>query len=107
MAITAFTNKTLVASGITDFRDYAVQVPNLSFAYAGSIASQSQSIAIRGIYGQNTTGMYLDDTPLPETVDPRVLDIDQIEVLKGTARDSVRRSFDGRYHPPRHQPARN
>src|ERR1700743_646050 len=83
MAITAFTANDLVAKGITSFQDYAVLVPNLSFAYAGNIASQSQSIAIRGVYGPNTTGMYIDDTPLPENVDPRIVDLNRIEVLKG------------------------
>ena len=29
------------------------------------------------------TGFYIDDTPLPGSVDPRILDIDNIEVLKG------------------------
>jgi iron complex outermembrane recepter protein len=83
MAITAFTSRTLVQSGITSFQDYAVQVPNLAFSYSGSIAAQSQAIAIRGVFGRDTTGMYIDDTPLPESVDPRVLDLSRIEVLRG------------------------
>ena len=29
------------------------------------------------------TGFYIDDTPLPDSIDPRVLDIDHIEVLRG------------------------
>ena len=28
-------------------------------------------------------GFYIDDTPLPDSIDPRVLDIDHIEVLRG------------------------
>jgi outer membrane receptor protein involved in Fe transport len=83
MAITALTAEALVDSGVTNFRDYAVQVPNLSFAYSGNLSAQNQTIAIRGIYGSGTTGVYLDDTPLPGSVDPRVLDIERIEVLKG------------------------
>lgn len=83
MAITAFTAKSLVTSGVTTFQDYAVRVPNLAFAYSSSLGANAQAIAIRGIYGQNTTGMYLDDTPLPMSVDPRVLDLNRIEVLKG------------------------
>ncbi|MDR3511677.1 MAG: TonB-dependent receptor [Caulobacteraceae bacterium] len=83
MAITAFTSRTLVTSGVTTFQDYAVRVPNLAFAYSSSLGANAQAIAIRGIYGQNTTGMYLDDTPLPMSVDPRVLDLSRIEVLKG------------------------
>ena len=83
MAITALNNRTLVVEGIRDFQDYAVRIPNLSFSYAGSLAATGQAIAIRGIYGQATTGMYLDDTPLPMSIDPRIIDLDRIEVLKG------------------------
>ena len=83
MAITALTSKALVAAGIANFQDYAVRIPNLAFAYSGDSMASSQTIAIRGVYGVGTTGMYLDDTPLPESVDPRVLDLDRIEVLKG------------------------
>ncbi len=38
----------------------------------------------RGALGQaGATGFYIDDTPVPGSIDPRVLDIDNIEVLKG------------------------
>ena len=83
MGITAFTGQALVRAGVTDFQDYAVHVPNLSFAYVSSLNAGGQEIAIRGIFGQATTGLYLDDTPLPMSVDPRVLDLERIEVLKG------------------------
>ena len=43
----------------------------------------TNQISIRGISGTNTTALYLDDTPLPENVDPRVFDINRIEVLRG------------------------
>src|SRR5205807_1724822 len=35
------------------------------------------------ISGDNATGFYIDDVPLPDSIDPRVLDIDHIEVLRG------------------------
>ena len=60
-----------------------MRIPNLSFSYAGSLAATGQAIAIRGIYGQATTGMYLDATPLPMSIDPCIIDLDRIEVLKG------------------------
>ncbi len=82
-SITAFTGAQLAAAGVTQLQDYAVQVPNLSFAYAGFLAAEGQRITLRGIYGPNTTGLYIDDTPLPESVDPRVLDLDRIEALRG------------------------
>ena len=43
----------------------------------------ARTISIRGISGDNVTGFYIDDTPLPDSLDPRVLDIDHIEVLRG------------------------
>lgn len=83
MSITAFSNHDLVTRGIASFQDYALDVPNLSFAYAGDVPGEAQTVAIRGIFGSNTTGFYLDDTPLPESIDPRVVDLSRIEVLKG------------------------
>jgi outer membrane receptor protein involved in Fe transport len=43
----------------------------------------ARTISIRGISGDNTTGFYIDETPLPDSIDPRVFDVDHIEVLRG------------------------
>jgi len=91
ISITAFTSQSLEAYNIESFDDYATKTPNISFAYGGGPTgiSDARTIAIRGITGQNlfgtggATGFYIDDTPIPGSVDPRVLDIDNIEVLKG------------------------
>jgi len=83
MSITALGAETLERAGVADFQDYAVRIPNLSFSYVSSLNAGGQAIAIRGIFGAGTTGLYLDDTPLPMSVDPRVLDLQRIEVLKG------------------------
>ena len=91
ISITAFTSQTLSAFNIQSFDDYATKTPNISFAYGGGPTgiSDAKTVAIRGITGQNlfgtggATGFYIDDTPVPGSVDPRVLDIDNIEVLKG------------------------
>jgi iron complex outermembrane recepter protein len=91
IAITAFSAKSLEAKNIETFDDYATKVPNLSFSYGGGPTgiSSARTIAIRGITGQNlagtagATGFYIDDTPVPGSLDPRVLDIESIEVLKG------------------------
>jgi iron complex outermembrane recepter protein len=90
-AITVFTAQNLEDYNIQSFDDYATKTPNISFAYGGGPTgiADSRTIAIRGITGQNlfgtagATGFYIDDTPVPGSVDPRVLDIDNIEVLKG------------------------
>jgi iron complex outermembrane recepter protein len=91
ISITAFTSQSLEAYNIQSFDDYATKTPNISFAYGGGPTgfSDAKTVAIRGITGQNlfgtagATGFYIDDTPIPGSVDPRVLDIDNIEVLKG------------------------
>lgn len=91
ISITAFTSQSLEAYNIQSFDDYATKTPNVSFAYGGGPTgfSDARTVAIRGITGQNlfgtagATGFYIDDTPIPGSVDPRVLDIDNIEVLKG------------------------
>ena len=90
-SITAFTAEALEDFHVQSFNDYATMTPNLSFSYGGGPTgiADSRAIAIRGITGQNlfgtagATGFYIDDTPLPGSVDPRILDIDNIEVLKG------------------------
>ena len=83
MSITAFSSETIERSGITEFRDYAAHVPNIAYSYSSSVSAASQSIAIRGVFGANTTGVYLDEVPLQASVDPRIVDIERIEVLRG------------------------
>jgi outer membrane receptor protein involved in Fe transport len=92
ISITAVSSDTIQKFDIQDFSDYAKLVPNLSYGMgvgAGGVTSESQGvmastgISIRGISGYNTTAFYIDDTPVPESLDPRILDIDHIEVLRG------------------------
>ncbi len=90
-AITTFTAAALDEFDIRSFNDYAAMTPDLSFAYGGGPTgfATARTVAIRGITGQNligtagATGLYIDDTPVPSSVDPRVLDVHDIEVLKG------------------------
>src|SRR5256714_13621651 len=83
MSMTTFSSAALEQKSITDFFDYATKVPNLAFAPTGDGVGTSRTVSIRGISGDNVTGFYIDDTPLPDSLDPRVLDIDHIEVLRG------------------------
>jgi iron complex outermembrane receptor protein len=91
VSITVFTSEALENYNIQSFTDYATKTPNVSFSYGGGPTgiADARTVAIRGITGQNlfgtagATGFYIDDTPVPGSVDPRVLDIDNIEVLKG------------------------
>jgi outer membrane receptor protein involved in Fe transport len=89
-SITLLSSRTLEDYDIRSFTDYATKVPNLSFSYgsaasgnAGIGFSTSRGTAIRGVAGINTTAFYIDDTPVFGSMDPRIVDIDRIEVLKG------------------------
>jgi len=83
MAITAITGADLEKIGATTFEEFAIKVPNLSFGTVGDGASDTRSISIRGIFGAGTTGFYLDDTPFEESMTPRVIDVERVEVLRG------------------------
>ncbi len=83
LSMTTFSDVALQEKQINNFFDYATKVPNLAFAPTGDGVSTSRTISIRGISGDNVTSFYIDDTPLPDSIDPRVLDLDHIEVLRG------------------------
>lgn len=83
LSMTTFSSAALQEKGINNFFDYATKVPNLAFAPTGDGVGTARTVSIRGISGDNVTGFYIDDTPLPDSLDPRVLDIDHIEVLRG------------------------
>jgi outer membrane receptor protein involved in Fe transport len=83
LSMTTFSGAALQEKEINTFFDYATKVPNLAFAPTGDGMGTARTVSIRGISGNNVTGFYIDDTPLPDSLDPRVLDIDHIEVLRG------------------------
>jgi outer membrane receptor protein involved in Fe transport len=85
VSITAFSEASIENLNINSFSDYATKTPNMSFSYGTANWGyvDSHTIAIRGISGFGTTGVYIDDTPVPDSLDPRVVDISRIEILKG------------------------
>ncbi len=89
MAITVLDEFTLERMGANTFIDYASKVPNLGYGAEADGRFDSRKIGIRGVFGAalssiaGTTGFYIDDTPIPETMNPRVLDVERVEVLKG------------------------
>lgn len=83
LSVSAISGEELRERGVTEFFDYAVTIPNLSFGAATDGILSNRSISLRGIEGTNTTGFYIDDTPITETIDPRILDLERIEVLRG------------------------
>jgi iron complex outermembrane recepter protein len=83
LSMTTFGAVALQEKAVVDFFDYGTKVPNLGFAYTGDGMSTARTISIRGVSGDNVTGFYVDETPLPDSLDPHILDIDRIEVLRG------------------------
>ncbi|MDP9095427.1 MAG: TonB-dependent receptor plug domain-containing protein, partial [Pseudomonadota bacterium] len=83
LSITAIDAKNLEQKAIYSFFDYGGKVPNLAFADTGDGSGTARTISIRGISGDGTTGFYIDETPVPDSIDPRIVDIQRIEVLRG------------------------
>ncbi len=83
LSVTAITPEALQRSGATGFVDFATKVPNLSFGYAGAGRQTGRLFQIRGIFGQDTSALYIGETPVPTSVDARVIDVERIEVLRG------------------------
>jgi outer membrane receptor protein involved in Fe transport len=83
LSVTAIGGFELERSGAVSFFDYGTSVPNLAFGAANDGALASRTISIRGIEGLQTTSFYIDETPVGESIDPRVIDVERIEVLRG------------------------
>ena len=71
--------------------DYLLLVPNVSFRLESPAGGRGdiragRRLAMRGIDsgfdGVPTTAFYIDDAPI-EAMDPKLFDIDRIEVLRG------------------------
>ncbi|MGI4744686.1 MAG: TonB-dependent receptor [Janthinobacterium lividum] len=85
VSVTEFNAATIRDLNIEKFSDYALKTPGLAFSYGSGGApgiAESRTIAIRGVSGANTTGLYIDNTPVPNSIDPRIVDLESIEVLK-------------------------
>ena len=82
-SVSTISGEDLRDRGLSEFVDYAVTIPNLSFGAATDGILSNRSVSLRGIEGTNTTGFYIDDTPITETIDPRILDLERVEVLRG------------------------
>lgn len=97
LSITALTPETLEQQGLRDVKDIARAVPSLAITRGDN---NGLEVSIRGIVssggggGGQTTGIYLDDTPLQKRRGigavvgngnpfPPIFDLERIEVLRG------------------------
>ncbi|WP_334184420.1 TonB-dependent receptor [Novosphingobium sp.] len=84
LSISAIGGATIQRQGIEDIQDYGNRIPNLAFQAGDSTRTDLQtSVEIRGVSGSGTTGFYIDDSPLVANLNPRVIELDRIEVLRG------------------------
>jgi len=84
MSISAFSEADIELNDFSSIADYGTRVPNLAFAATGESRSAAQlAIAIRGVVGKGTTGFYIDEAPLLASINPLVMDLERIEVLRG------------------------
>ena len=64
MSLTVLEEAQLEQRDVQSFFDYGTTIPNLGFGYSGVGFANARTISIRGVAGPDTTGFYLDDTPL-------------------------------------------
>ncbi len=95
ISISAFTSTDLERSNIKSAADYLALAPNVSFADDGQTGNRSIRIAIRGVSNvslgdravPNALGYYIDEfnvgTVANGTINPALLDIQRVEVLRG------------------------
>lgn len=88
IAIEAFTAEIIQKNMFADVGEYLTRTPNASFISNG--ARSRRQISIRGVtnflgfVGTSTTGFYLDDFSIGvSTINPPIMDIERIEILRG------------------------
>ena len=89
MSITVLSEESIEEMGIDSYLDFAVRIPNLGTAFQSDGRFDSNSPSLRGVFGSGdksssaTTGIYIDDVPVTSALQPRVIDLERIEVLRG------------------------
>jgi iron complex outermembrane recepter protein len=87
-----WTQDAMEASGVKGMADLASLTPAMQFQPAPGTGGATTYLVMRGVTGRNanTTGLYLDDTPIPPIYGDYVLysfpftfDLDRVEVLRG------------------------
>ena len=88
ISISAFTADQIAKNMFGDVAQYLTKTPNASFITNG--ARSRRQISIRGVtnflgfVGTSTTGFYVDDFSVAgSTINPPIMDIERIEILRG------------------------
>ncbi|MHA3794320.1 TonB-dependent receptor [Sphingomonas sp. YL-JM2C] len=95
ISVSAFSASMIEKAHITEAKDYLALAPNISFTEDGEKGNRSINIAIRGVSNvdlgeqstQQSIGYYIDELSTGSsangTLNPQLLDIERIEVLRG------------------------
>ena len=80
-------------SGVTSIDDIGALIPSAQFSMSADLGAGALTfLSIRGVSDRNTstTGLYIDDTPVPPVIGytnlrsfPYTFDLDRVEVLRG------------------------
>jgi iron complex outermembrane receptor protein len=90
-SITVIDQSRIEKAGIVDFLDYVRTIPGLGFQITTAAGGRDdirggRRLSLRGIESGYdsvpTTAFYLDETPIP-VMDPKLFDVERIEVLRG------------------------
>lgn len=91
VSITALDQELIMQAGMDNFLDYARSVPGVGFKITSPAGGRDdlrggRRVNIRGIESGfdsvPTTAFYLDEAPVP-VMDPKLFDVERIEVLRG------------------------
>lgn len=88
ISISAFTSDAIEKNMFSDVSEYLTRTPNASFINNGGRSYRQISIRgitnFRGFVGSSTTGFYVDDFSVAgSTINPPIMDIERIEILRG------------------------
>ncbi|MEC5216483.1 iron complex outermembrane receptor protein [Actimicrobium sp. GrIS 1.19] len=93
LSISVISGEDLVGQHITDMADITRAIPNVSFSGASGSGAGLNNVEIRGVSsaaGSSTVGIYLDDVSMTTrnlyslgSAEPKLFDLDRIEVLRG------------------------
>ncbi len=93
LSISVMTGEDLVGQHISDVGDVTRAIPNISYSGASGSGAGLSNIEIRGVSsaaGSATVGIYMDDVSMTTrnlyslgSAEPKLFDLDRIEVLRG------------------------
>lgn len=88
ISISAFASESIEKNMFGDVSEYLTRTPNASFITNGARSYRQVSIRgvtnFRGFVGSSTTGFYVDDFSVAgSTINPPIMDIERIEILRG------------------------